>query len=126
MALQTQIVKLVEKLTDLTSQNKIAWETTADEDTFLTSAGKSVVAVSRGIGPDEGADYRIQLLNDAGRLVEETTVSIVDRAQNRFTNDLDLHLDWQKVRSLYELARRSALHADQAVAELLSSLEQIR
>ena len=47
MALQPQIVKLVEKLTELTRQNKITWETTADEDTFLTSAGKSVVTISR-------------------------------------------------------------------------------
>jgi len=127
MALQPQIVKLVEKLTELTGQNKIAWETTADEDTFLTSAGKSVVTVGRGAGTDDDADYRIQILNNSGQVIEEAVAGRNDYLlDGGITLALSMHVDWQKTRSLHEMARRSALHADQAVAELLSSLEQIR
>jgi len=119
-----QIVRLVEKLTELTSQNKIVWETTADEDTFLTSAGKSVVKIARDGGLPDAPVYRIQLLNEAGRVVEEAVASSFDE-HGRY-DPTQLKPEAALVGSLHELARRSALHADQAVADLLSSLEQIR
>ncbi len=126
MALQPQIVKLVEKLTELTRQNKITWETTADEDTFLTSAGKSVVTISRRGATDEDADYRIQLLNDVGQVVEEATATLSDFVPAELRRNLGRRVEWEQTRSLHEMARRSALHADEAVADLLMSLEQIR
>ena len=118
MALQPQIVKLVEKLTELTRQRKIAWETTADEDTFLTSAGKSVVTVGKEDPEDSLGNsfdrFRFRVLDEAGKTIDEAL------AGPNAPEERDL------LQVLHQFARRNALHADQTVAELLTSLEQIR
>lgn len=126
MALQPQIGMVVERLTELTRQNKMTWETTADEDTFLTSAGKYVVTIACGRDTGEDAGYRIRLLNDAGQVVEEAGAPLSDRRESGQLLSLSRSVEHQQLRSLHELARRSALHADEAVADLLTSLEQIR
>src|SRR5258707_393944 len=113
MALQPQIVTLVEKLTELTRQNKIAWETTADEDTFLTSAGKFVVTITHMSGTGENAGHRIQLLNDAGQVVEQAGATVGDYGRFSSHEIRDLETQRQLLQSLYEMARRSALHADE-------------
>jgi len=121
MAFQEQIDKLVAKLTDLTEQDKVAWEETADEDTFLASVGKFVVTVGKGEGPDEYCDYRFRILDDRGRTVDEAVATLSQPGPSE-----PLDQDRKRLRTLLELARRSALHSDKVVSDLLTSLQQIR
>jgi hypothetical protein len=41
MAFEAQIDKLIDKLTELTGLDKLAWQETAAENTFLTGVGRS-------------------------------------------------------------------------------------
>ncbi|MGA3202083.1 MAG: hypothetical protein ABSF12_06275 [Bryobacteraceae bacterium] len=111
MAFETKIDKLIEKLTDLTSRDKVAWQDTADENTFLTAVGQSVVTVGRARS-DAMAPCFIRILDDTGKVIEEAL-------------DTDIQ-DWNRLRTLHELARRNALKSDKVVSDLLSSLEAIR
>jgi hypothetical protein len=51
-------------------------------------------------------------LDDTGKVIEEAL-------------DTDIQ-DWNRLRTLHELARRNALKSDKVVSDLLSSLEAIR
>lgn len=116
MALQPQLVKLVERLTELTRQSKITWEATADEDTFLTSAGKFVVTLGKeGSGDSWGSPFdrfRFRVLDGSGKTIDEGLSG-------------PYHEERLQLEGLHELARRSALDADEALSDLLSSLEHI-
>ena len=125
MALQPQIVKLVQKLVELTERKKISWESTADEETFLTSAGNFVVTVARGLGTVKNEGYRIRVLNESGQRVEEGVAIVSDRFDYA-RDDPGARAEAALLGSLHEIARRSALHSDKVVADLLVSLEQIR
>lgn len=117
MALETQIDKLVERLTELTRADKVVWQETADENTFLTGVGKSVVTVGRMRG-DSTAPCFIRILDDTGKTIEEAFALMSARDQSL--------QDWERVRTLHELARRSALKSERLVSDLLSSLEAIK
>ena len=116
MAFAAQIDKLIGKLTDLTRAEKVVWQDTADENAFLTSVGNSTVIVGR-LRSDPAAPCFIRVLDDAGKTVEEAFAPAV--------GDTTLE-DWDRLRTLHELARRSALKSDKVVSDLLSTLEAIR
>jgi hypothetical protein len=116
MAFEGQIDKLIEKLTDLTRADKVIWKDTAAENTFLTGVGKSVVIVGR-TRTDTAAPCFIRILDDAGKTIEEAFAPA--------SGDSSLQ-DWDRLRTLYELGRRSALKSDKIVSDLLSTLEAIR
>jgi hypothetical protein len=134
MAFEEQIDKLIEKLTELTSGEKVIWQDTADENAFLTSVGNSTVVVGR-LRSDPGAPYFVRVLDDTGKTIEEATafldVSEINDASTLMANMLkhvrDRALqDWASLGKLYKLARRSALKSEKVVSDLLSSLEAIR
>jgi hypothetical protein len=116
MAFQEQIDKLIEKLTELTRADKVVWKDTAAENTFLAAVGKSVVIVGR-VRTDPAAPCFIRILDDTGKTIEEAFAPAV--------GDTSLQ-DWERLRTLHELARRSALKSEKVVSDLLSSLEAIR
>jgi hypothetical protein len=116
MAFQEKIDQLVTRLTELTERGKISWEDTADEGTFLTSVGKFVVTL--GEVPDYLRDeegpfvrYRFKILDETGKTIDEASGTPGE--------------DWNRLSHLHELARRSALHVDEALSDILSSLEHI-
>ncbi len=112
MAFEAQIDKLIEKLTDLTRANKVIWQETADENSFLTGVGESVVIIGR-----EKSFYTapafVRILSATGRTIKQAGLSGDQEEQER-------------LRSLHELARSSAVKADKVVSDLLSTLEAIR
>jgi hypothetical protein len=116
MAFESQIDRLVGKLTELTRADKVVWQETAAENTFLTNVGKSVVTVGR-TRTDTAAPCFIRVLDDTGKTIDEAFAPAV--------GDSSLQ-DWERLRTLHELARRSALKSERVVSELLSSLEAIR
>ena len=109
MAFQEKIDQLVAKLTDLTETGRLAWEETAEEGTFLASVGKFVVTLG-----EEGPNwprYRFRILDAAGRMVDEAVRNLDDEDRDR-------------LQQLHELARRKALNVEEALSDLLSSLER--
>jgi hypothetical protein len=106
MAFQEKIDQLVTRLTELTESGKVSWEETADEGTFLASVGKFVVT----LGQDDPY-YRFKILDGTGKTIEE---ALGTGGEN-----------WTRLSHLHELARRNALHVEEALSDLLSSLEHI-
>jgi hypothetical protein len=121
MAFQEQVAKLVERLTSLSAEGKVQWEETADEDTFQAAISKFVVTVGKA-GSDVDSDYHLRILDQAGKVIEQATVSkcVPDDYGRRYVNT-----EWASLHDLHENARRRALHVDEALSDLLSSLEGI-
>jgi len=120
MAFPEQIEKLVSKLTELTETDKVDWQETANENAFLAPVGEFVVTVSRG-GSEVYGGYSFQIMGRTGRTIDGALAPFVGPENNQAGSE-----NWRRMSHLHELARRSALKADQAVSALLSSLEQIR
>lgn len=113
MALGGQFDAVIKKLTDLTRQDKVVWQETAVENTFLTVVGKSVVTV--GLKPAGVSRKCFVRIHDTGQAEAEVSVSEVD-AEN-----------WPPVRTLLDFARNSATsQSNKVVSDLLSTLEAIR
>src|SRR5262244_1103512 len=116
MPYREQIEKLITKLTELTSQNKIAWQETAKVNTYLTAVADFIVTLGKAESELYGG-YSFQILDPNGRTVETALATpssnLVD-PQQRVADSLRVK-DWERLRNLHELARRSALHSDEAV-----------
>jgi hypothetical protein len=115
MAFEEQIDKLVEKLTELTRADKVTWQETVDENTFLTVVGNAVVTVG-SVKSYATAPCFIRILDATGKTIKE------DLASMSVHDDRD----WGRLRTLHELARENALKSEKVVSELLSTLEAIR
>ena len=111
MALQDQIAKLVDKLAELSEQGKVRWEETADENTFLASVAKFIVTIAK----PNANEYSLTVADQSGKTLEEA----------REQEGSSYYVDYQRLAGLHELARRTALRVDEALSEMLSSLEQI-
>src|SRR5580700_7705213 len=120
MAFEEQLDRLIEKLTDLTRADKVAWQETAAENSFLTGVGQSVVIVGR-VNSDPSAPCFIRILDATGKTIEEAYVPNMS-APDR---DIAMH-DLARLRTLLELARRNAMKSDQVVSDLISTLEAIK
>lgn len=110
MAFQEKIDQLVTRLTELTEGGKVSWEETADERTFLASVGKFVVTLGEEPNYD-GPDYLFKILDGTGKTIDEAYGMPGE--------------EWSRLSNLYKLARRNALHVEEALSDLLSSLEHI-
>jgi hypothetical protein len=121
MPFEQQVDKLITRLTELTAQQKVAWQETAREDTYLAPLGKFIVTVGRAAAGAYGG-YLLQINDNHGRTVEEALGRLVGPDSPSYQVVLQ---EWERLRSLHELARRSALKSDEVVSDLLSSLEQI-
>ena len=124
MADSNTLGKLITRLIKLTKDDKLEWAETAEDKTFLASFPQYNVSISKKYaGQNWGEDsyeYRITVRDTTGKILEDAGSS-----------DL-LHLDFQDYASaedamkfLYEQARRKALKVDEALSELLSSLENL-
>jgi hypothetical protein len=83
--------------------------------------GEFVVTVSRS-GSELNGRYSFEIMDGRGRAVDGTQAEFVGATGEDQTG----RQNWQRLSRLHGLAQRSALKSDQAVSELLSSLEQIR
>jgi hypothetical protein len=116
MAYHLTTDKLVDRLLELSREGKVAWRETGDERAFVALLPKFAVAISRV--RQTGEDYTFRVVDERDKLIEEATLS---ENEHLHANDA-----WDKLSNLHELARRTAVHADEAVSDLLASLEQIR
>jgi hypothetical protein len=119
MIFPDQIDQLVTKLTELTGKDKVEWKATGNASTFLASIDKFVVTVNKS-GSEVFGGFSFQILDRTGRAIEGVTAPFVGREKSaeEFGN-------WERLRELYEIARRRAMHSEKVVSDLLASLDRI-
>ncbi len=117
MTLPEQIDRLVTKLTELTEKDKVEWKETANGTTFLASVDKFIVTMNR---TEVNGGLSFQILDRTGRAVEGVSAPFVGREKSA-----EEHANWERLRDLYEIARRRALHSEKVVSDLLASLDRI-
>ena len=115
--------KLIERLITHTSEGKIDWTETASEDDFQAPVAQNVVTVSRSRNSEnwDAWDYRIAVADRNGALLDEArdgdfgpNVNIAKRTP------------YEALSSLYAAARRSARKVDQALADMIASLDSLK
>ena len=100
-----KIEEILERLHELSSEDKIAWSATADPSTFSAVLGNSSAIISRG-----ESNFHFKLLNSLGDDLDELYSG-----------------DWGNplIEYLYELARRRALKVDAELDDVLVELSQL-
>jgi hypothetical protein len=120
-----KLAKLIDTLAKLTQIHKIAWSETADEDTFQTSFPQYNVSVTKKYaGQNWGEDYyeyRITVRDQTGKVLEDA-----GHSDFRGVESLGGGTAESMMKSLYDNARRSALKVDEALSDLLSSLDHLK
>jgi hypothetical protein len=113
-----RIALLVTKLHQNTLSRKISWAPTVDDNAFEATFPRYTVRISEREGRTS-IQYVISILNDLGVSVDSFSDSELSA---RFA-DAPLDLGWYGVlREIYEMARRQALGADQAIDDILGEL----
>jgi hypothetical protein len=119
MTFSDQIDKLVAKLTELTAKDKVEWQETANLSTYLARVDKFVVTINKQ-GSDVFGGYSFQILDASGRAIEGVVAPYKGLERSTSSN-----INWERLRDLYEIARRRALHSEKVVSDLLASLDKI-
>ena len=107
-----EITDVITKLLERTKENKVSWQTTAAENTFLAVIGKTSALVSAFEGMMGTHHFQFRILNERATVI----------ANYETPTDLDTEIRGQ-LRELHELARRMALGVDSELDELLKALE---
>ena len=95
-----------------TTEGKLRWSRTIQDDRFATSVDAiSVVIVQTLVDPYRGNEYRLDIVDESGEVVEslgpeDTTVE-----------------QYGELERLFVLARRSALNIDSILQKLAEALE---
>ena len=104
---------ILNKLLERTNQNKIGWQTTADERIFVAVLGNSSVSISEEFDfIDVDTVHIFRILNDEGLEIERLS-------SDSSTNPTVIR--W--LQELYTKARRVALGVDSQLDKLLQELE---
>jgi hypothetical protein len=119
MIFPDQIDKLVTKLTELTGKDKVEWKETGNASTYLASVDKFVVTINKS-GSEVYGGFSFQILDRTGRAVEGVAAPFIGREKSA-----EEYANWERLRDLYEIARRRALHSEKVVSDLLASLDRI-
>ena len=107
-----EITDILTTLLERTRQDKVAWQTTADESTFLVVLGKASMTIHEGLHDDS---VILRILNQEGREIE-SMYSGSDSEQTTASED-------RQLQELYTMARRIALGVDSQLDELLKELQ---
>ena len=101
---------VLNKLLEKTNENKIPWDTTADEDAFVAPLGNvSVMVDSWEVSSQKY--YIMRILNNMGTVIESL--------------DSDEGQVYPVLEDLYVKARRVALGTDSQLDELLTHLDEV-
>lgn len=105
-------------LSNQTKEQKITWKQTETETSFSISFPQYSVFISSVELEDpfsrEYTEYILKITNENGEIVEE-----VD------SDDLANHIEdaWQKMKEMYEMARRQAMGVEQALDSILEIID---
>ena len=109
-----KVEEVVDKLLERTEQNKIGWETTVTENTFITVVGN--LGVSIGLP-------RPALIDDTVRLrVHDKTGEVVQELK---ADRNGYGATYYKLRELHQKAKLKAQGEDTGLDELLAELERV-
>lgn len=101
--------EILARLLERTNQNKVNWQSTAQDQVFIAVLGNSSVTIREW--ENFGSQNGLQILNDEGRVIEELDSDGVGSSWQ-----LELH-------ELYIKARRIGLGVDSQLEDLLKVLE---
>ena len=106
--------QFLEQLVEATQQGRISWEPTANLDEFTSSfRGKySVVVAKRGAN-----NYTLRMLDDSER--EMLKLEYEDEGYAPPPGQ-----GLPRIQQLFELARRTGLHVEEAIADILEELKK--
>lgn len=104
------VADILSTLLERTNQDRIRWQTTADDETFLVVLGNSSVSISEGSVGSYPKQYTLKILNQDGREIERMD-SVQPSPYDYLLSDL------------YLKARRVALGVDSQLDTLLQELE---
>ena len=110
-----EISDILTKLLERTNQDRISWQTTADEKTFLAVLGSSSVSIDEDYSRSGGRVYVLKVLNQEGREIE--------RISSKIPLAEDVNTSNRELSELYIKARRVALGVDSQLDSLLQELE---
>jgi hypothetical protein len=108
---------LVYKLAERTRSGKLAWEGTARQGVYQAAFPNYYVNLFDRDAPDGTTDYVLRIFNREGTLVDE--IADVDFARERER----VPTPYITMQEMFNQARRIVMGADQAVDEILASLE---
>lgn len=109
-----EISEILTTLVDRTNENKVLWQTTTNEDTFVALVGSLSVMINPVATNRGGRGWRLEILNNEGRVIETL---------NSLTDDGSI---WEEeLQELYIKARRVALGTDSQLQGLLDELEEL-
>ena len=106
-----EISDILITLLERTRQDKVSWQTTADESAFVAVLGKASVSIE----DDYNVGMTLRILNQEGREIES-----VGGHQPSVRPTLE-QLD--QLRDIYTMARRIALGVDSQLDDLLKELQ---
>ena len=118
-----RMTRILEGLVKRTEEGKLEWDTSSDDEEFLTAVGVIAVVVKRlrECSMDGTERHQLIIMNDGGATVEtlETESDYTFLPTERCATPVQA----QKMARLFTLARRSALNSDSTLDELVKSLE---
>jgi hypothetical protein len=120
-------LQLVEKLYKLTTSEALEWTETSRDNTFAVSFPNHTVSVAEVEpaeevhAPDEPMDYLFTIINQQGKVIE----SFRDTDAGQSVPGPERQAFFDRVKVLYEMARRKALGTDQAIDDVLKELDDI-
>ncbi len=119
MANIAEIAKLV---LERTKEGRLAWEGTADENSYLATLGNQSVRISRGsLAGDEYHFFSV--LNKDGREIETLSTTPDDAYSNWILEHVyATPIDKNTLPIIFQLARRRALEVDKELDELAKVL----
>jgi hypothetical protein len=110
-----RLLKLIQKLSDLTAKNRVAWKEAEQGEAFLASfSGHSVsIAVRQSRLDGNQSEYFIRILDQWGDTVEEVGDENYEDQQV-----------FEQMKQLFEKARRIAKGVDVALDEIFRALDE--
>lgn len=107
-----EVTDIITKLLERTNEDKVSWQTTADEDTYAAVVGDMSALVSARAARFADQDVSFRVLNSQGREIA--------RYDTGTSGDFNIV---GRLRELHSSARRVALMVDSQLDELLKALE---
>ena len=109
MSKEQQMIRL---LVGKTEAGAASWTPTAEENEFITSVAGNTVSVKTVAGDPQGPDVVFAVLDEDGR-------EVLSSVNGEGMEDVD----YQILKLLHEMARRSAFKVDKTLDKIIQELE---
>jgi hypothetical protein len=119
MTVEERLWQLVLRLKQKTAEGSVPWEATPGKATFQTSLPKFSVRIAEIPGEGE-VDYEIRVYEEGGRLLERASDVEISKAMEGISGQES----FKTMKELYTMARRRAFGVEEALDELLASLDE--